>query len=88
MSATFELLNRWLDSVGQALKVEAVRRLLELRADDQTQQPEDELADRYTEGQLTADERAEYEAIVAGGEIVTVLQAKARAKIATGTSAA
>lgn len=88
MQGVVELLDRWLDPVGQALNPEAANRLLSLRADAVIQQRAEELADRNTEGLLTPDERAEYEAIVTATEIVAVLQAKARARIAAGPTAA
>ena len=88
MADVVELLDRWLDPVGQALNVEAAGRLLGLRADPQTRQRVEELADRNTEGLLTDDERAEYEALVTAADVVAVLQAKARARIAAEPTAA
>jgi hypothetical protein len=58
---------------------EAARRLLALRADEQTQLRVDDLANRNTEGQLTPEELAEYESIVNAAELLAILQAKARA---------
>jgi hypothetical protein len=76
------LLATWLEPVGQALNPEASRRLLSLRADDRAQERVEELADRNTEGLLTAEERAEYENMVAAAAVINVLQAQARAKLA------
>ena len=81
-------LDRWLDPVGRALNPDAARQLLDLRADDDTQRRVEELADRNTEGQLTEDERSEYQALVAASELVAVLQAKARSRIAGDSTAA
>ncbi|HRI63687.1 MAG TPA: hypothetical protein PK156_05600 [Polyangium sp.] len=47
-------------------------------ADEDTQARIDELADKCTEGTLTATERSEYESYVAAIDLVTILQAKAR----------
>ena len=82
------LMSRWLEPVGQALNDEAARRILDLRADDETQARVDELADRNTEGLLTSDERSEYEALVAIGTMINVLKGKARARLATHPTAA
>jgi hypothetical protein len=88
MNSVAGLLDRWLDPVSKALNAEAARQLLDLRADDEMQHRVEELADRNTEGLLTAEERSEYEAIIAASELVAVLQAKARSRIAGGVTAA
>lgn len=81
------LLDRVLDPVGQALTPEVARRLINLRADPELQDRIDDLCDRNTEGMLTPDERLELETLVAAGNIVSILQAKARALLA-GSNAA
>ena len=88
MAGVVELLDRWLDPVSQALNAEAAGRLLGLRADSQTQARVDELAGRNSEGLLTPDERAEYEAFVTAADVVAILQSKARARIAADSTAA
>jgi hypothetical protein len=80
------LLDRMLDPVGQALSPDAARRLLALRADEDAQRQIDQLADRANEGQLTAEERDEYESLITGAGVIAVLQAKARSVLA-GNSA-
>jgi hypothetical protein len=87
MSAGIELLDRLLDPIGQALSPEAARRLLALRADDEAQQRINELADRANEGQLSPEEREQYQSLIAAAGVIAVLQAKARAVLA-GTTAA
>jgi hypothetical protein len=82
-----EVLDRLLDPFGRALTPDAARRLSELRSDPAAQQRMDELADRCNEGLLTPEERAEYEAYVAAGALIAVLQAKARAAPAGGAAA-
>jgi hypothetical protein len=77
-----------LDPVGKALNTEAARRLIELHADEETPLRVEELADRNTEGQQTAEERSAYESLVAAADIVAILQAKARSKFATEPAAA
>lgn len=75
---TASVLDRLLDPVGQCLTPDVARALLAVRADDDAQARIDELADKCTEGTLTAAERSEYEAYVTAIDLVTVLQAKAR----------
>lgn len=76
------MLDRVLDPVGKALGLESARMVLALRADPDAQRRIDELADRANEGALTAEERSEYESLLAAATVIGVLQAKARAVIA------
>jgi hypothetical protein len=46
-----------------------------------------ELAEKNTEGDLDADERREYEAYVAAGELLALVQARARQLAKNGPSA-
>ena len=69
---------RLLAPVGQCLTPEVARHLVDLRADADVQARLEELADTCTEGQLSAEERAEYETAVAAMECISVLQAQAR----------
>ena len=78
------LLDRMLDPVGRSLGPEAARRLVELRADAAAQLRMDELADKCTEGSLSSEERAEYEAYVVASNVIAVLQSKARRVLAEG----
>lgn len=82
------ILNHWLEPVGRALNVDAARRLLELRADAAAQARVEELADRNTEGVLTADEGREYESLVNAAMLINVLQGKARVRLAVEPTAA
>ena len=54
-------LDRLLDPVVRCLTPEVARRLVELRADPGLQGRIDALADKCTEGQLTPEEREEYD---------------------------
>ena len=76
------LLSRWLEPVGRALNEEAAHRILELRADAETQARIEELADRNTEGLLSPDERSEYEGLVALATMTNVLKGQAHARLA------
>lgn len=82
-----ELFNRILDPVMKILPPEVASRLLLLQADSEAQQRIDELAEKSNEGQLTPEEREQYEAYVSASSVVAVLQAKARALVAGHQSA-
>lgn len=58
-----------------------------LRADPAAQARIDELADKCTEGELTADERLEYQAYVDAITFISILQVKARAMLASQNAA-
>jgi hypothetical protein len=73
------VLDRLLDPLAQCLTVTGARRILNLRADPVAQERIDELAEKSNEGELSPDERAEYELYVSTGNFIAILQAKARA---------
>ena len=72
------LLERLLEPVSRSLNAEAARELIKLKADAKTQARVDELARKCNEGDLTSSERLEYERYVTAGNLVAILQAKAR----------
>ena len=72
------VLERLLEPVSESLNVEAAKKLVGLKADARSQARVDELARKANEGSLTADEKAEYETYIAAGNLIAVLQAKAR----------
>jgi hypothetical protein len=69
---------RVLAAVGQCLDRPSAEALLRLRADPELQARIEALADKNTEGQLTPEEREEYEALIRVGQFVFLLQANAR----------
>jgi transglutaminase-like putative cysteine protease len=71
-------LTRLLAPVGECMSREVAKKVADLRADPDVQARVDELADKCTEGALTAEERAEYEAYVHASRIIGVLQSQAR----------
>jgi hypothetical protein len=79
--ASGRVLERILEPVSSSLNDEAARRLISLRADAASQVRIAELAVKCNEGQLTDDERDEYEAYVMAGEFVAILQAQARSRL-------
>ena len=72
------LLERLLEPVSRSLNAEAAKELIKLKADPRTQARIDELARKCNEGDLTPSERSEYERYVTAGNLVAILQAKAR----------
>lgn len=75
-------LDRMLDPLAESLTPAAAEKLVRLQADPETQARIDELADKCTEGELTEDERTEYETYVRASDLIAILQAKARALLA------
>ncbi len=84
---TSDLLDRLLDPVGRCLTADAARQLVDLRADPTLQRRVDRLADRANEGELTADEREEYETYISAANLIAILQAKARDALARDAAA-
>ena len=84
MSLTQErtALSRLLAPALQSMTPEVARWLVEVRADPELQERLDTFADKCTEGELTAEERAEYESYVRAIGVISVLQAKARKLLA------
>ena len=80
---TATYLDRMLEPVTDCLTPEVARRLAQMRADPELQARIDDLADRCTEGTLTAEEKLEYETYVRAGNLIGILQAKARKLLGT-----
>ena len=76
--ATTNFLDRLLEPFGACLTPEVAEKLVNLRADSAVQTRLEELADKSTEGELSEDERAEYESYVHTIDVLAVLQAKVR----------
>jgi hypothetical protein len=67
------------DDLAAALTPEAARVFADWRVSGATQDRIDELADKANEGELTPEERDEYECVVRAGNLVSILRAKSRA---------
>jgi hypothetical protein len=76
------VLDRFLER--QCLSLAQAREVVDFRPDKATQEIIDELARKANEGMLTEKERAEYEALVEVGDIIAILQAKARDILSEG----
>jgi hypothetical protein len=64
--------------LGRCLTPETARKILSIAPDKKARRRIEELAAKCDEGVLTADERAEYELFVDVGDLVALLQGKAR----------
>ena len=81
------VLDRLLNPVRDVLTPEVAQAIADLRADATTQGRLDDLAERHHEGQLTPDELTEYQTLVSGINLISVLQAKARSVLKARQSA-
>jgi hypothetical protein len=72
------VLDRLLEPISRCLNPDGARALIEMRADPVAQARIEELAEKSSEGQLTPEEKHEYETYVHVGNVVAILQAKAR----------
>lgn len=81
-TANGRVLERLLEPVSSCLNEEAARKLIGLKADRKAQARVAELARKCNEGELTPEERAEYEIYVLAGEFIAILQAQARMLLA------
>jgi hypothetical protein len=77
-----DVLSQLLEPVGQMMPVKFAEDLASMRAAPEVQARIDELAEKCNDGQLTPEERAEYDAYVDAIDVISILQAKARAVLA------
>ena len=78
------VLDRLLNPIRDVLTPEVAQAIADLRADAATQGRLDDLAERHHEGQLTPEELTEYQSLVSGINLISVLQAKARSVLKAG----
>jgi hypothetical protein len=74
--------NRLLEPLARALTPGAARAVINFRADAVTQARISQLAEKCNEGELTPDERFEYEEYVRAIDFIAILQSKARRALA------
>ena len=75
-------LERLLRPLPRGLTSELARALIDLRTDTETQARYDELAEKRTEGKLTATEQEELESIVRANTLLGLLKAEAQSLLA------
>ena len=79
--ASQSVLERLLGPISQCFSPDGARALAEMRADAVAQARIEELAEKCNEGQLTPEERREYETYVHAGNVIAILQARARLQL-------
>ncbi|HEY3940336.1 MAG TPA: hypothetical protein VGL97_23115 [Bryobacteraceae bacterium] len=67
-----------LDPLSRCLDAESARRLVDFRIDRPVQERIDRLAEQANEGNLSAAERDEYEALLNAADFISILKLKAR----------
>ncbi len=80
-----QLLAQTLEPLGRALTPAAAQAILSVQSDAATRDRLTELAQRCDQDQLTPEERAEYQLYVEVGDLVALLQARARQFLAGRT---
>ncbi len=80
--ATTELLGRVIAPLGRCLTPNAAKEIISLRADEEASRRIETLAAKSDAGTLTPEERAQYQLFVEVGDLVALLQAKARRYLA------
>jgi hypothetical protein len=83
-----ELIDRMLDPVARGIGEEAAKKLVDLRYDPELEKCIESLGELANEGQLHAEQRADYQLILEINDVVSILRLKARAALASATSAA
>jgi len=69
--------------VLRILNRDQARRIIDFHGDESLQRRIEELAEKANEGELTNEERAEYEGYIEANSFIAVLQAKARRFLAS-----
>ncbi|MDH3600307.1 MAG: hypothetical protein OEU26_11775 [Candidatus Tectomicrobia bacterium] len=72
------LLDNLLDPFGECLTLEVAEKLVKLRANPEIVAKVEELAEKCNEGQLTTDERDEYESYIHVNNVMMMMKARAR----------
>ena len=70
--------DRSTEPVFRILTPEQIAQIVQFRADDSLQDRIEELASKCTEGELTSEERAEYDGYVQANSFIATLQMRAR----------
>jgi len=76
------LLGCVIELLGRCLTPASASEIVSLQADEAARRRVEELASKCDAGTLTPDERAEYQLFVEVGDLIAILQAKARRYLA------
>lgn len=76
--ATADLLDKIFEPFEEVLTPETAARLVDLQADAEVQSRLDELAAKCTAGQLSDEERQEYDMYIQAINFISIMQSKAR----------
>lgn len=76
-----EAFNRGIDPLLDLLTPDQVRQISDYHAEEALQARIEELAGRSTQGELTEEERAEYEGYARANRFLSVFQARARRRL-------
>jgi len=71
-------LDSLLDPLSRCLDAESARRLADFRIDPPVQERIDALGHQANEGGLSAEERAEYDALINASDFISILKLKAK----------
>tara|TARA_R110002049_G_scaffold167265_2_gene333443 strand:+ start:1126 stop:1380 length:255 start_codon:yes stop_codon:yes gene_type:complete len=77
-NTTSNILDQLLTPFTECLTPEVAQRIVDMRANSETQSRLDELAEKANEGQLSSKEESEYAKYREAFHFITVLQTKAR----------
>jgi hypothetical protein len=80
--ATVSSLDRFLDPVQGCLTLQVAQRIVDWRPDEALRKRIEELGRKADDGTLTAVEDAEYREYIEDGDVIALLQAKARRLLA------
>ena len=79
--------DRSTEPLFRILSHEQIKQIVHFRADEALQDRIDQLARKCTEGELTDEERAEYEGYVRANSFVATMQMRARKFLSSGKEA-
>jgi selenocysteine lyase/cysteine desulfurase len=88
MTSTIDItaFNRGTDPILQFITVDQARAIVQFRGDAALRKRIDQLAELANEGELSEEERAEYEGCVHANKFVAIFQAKARKLLSNSLS--
>ena len=83
--ATVSSLDKFLDPINGCLTPQVAQRIVDWRPDESLRRRIEELGRKANEGTLSPDEDAEYREYIDEGDMIALLQAKARKLLARST---